>query len=206
MLKWGVYISDDMRDRDLRQSISRIGVQSPGLEFEGVLLDGKRRQAICLELGIDFPIQTAATFAEACSKLWTRHPERALQFANRSGKTTVLELAETCGATPVAIATEIQANKPKVKKVSQRRLIEGQPYPELKESKRMLRRLFVLEPELYAYAQEAAAQCGHKNVNKLVRDALWAKVALLVPQAPQFQPQRVQPPNGARPVPKRRTG
>jgi hypothetical protein len=69
----------------------------------------------------------------------------------------------------------------------------------------MLRRLFVLEPELYAYAQEAAAQLGHKNVNRLVRDALWAKVALVVPNCPQYQPARVEPPNGARAT-RRRTG
>jgi hypothetical protein len=207
MLKWTVYISGDMRERDLRESILRIGVQSPGLKHAGVLLDGRKRAAICLELGIDFPVQTVATFAEACSILWTSHPDRALQLANNAGKTTILELAELCGATPVAIATEIQSNKPKPNKsAAQRRLIEGQPYTQLKESKRMLRRLFVLEPELYAYAQEAAAQCGHGNVNKLVREALWAKVALLVPQAPQFQPRRVQPPNGARPIPKRRAG
>jgi hypothetical protein len=196
-----------MRERDLRESIQRIGVQSPGLAFAGALLDGRKRSAICLELGSTFPVHTAETFAEACSILWTRHPERALEFAGNAGKSGVLELAELCGASPVAIATEIQANKPKPKKsAAQRRLIEGQPYPQLKEEKKMLRRLFVLEPELYAYAQEAAAQQGHRNVNKLVREALWAKVALLVPQAPQFQPRRVQPPNGARPIPKRRTG
>jgi hypothetical protein len=196
-----------MRERDLRQSILRIGVQSSGLLYAGVLLDGKRRAAICSELGIDFPIQTVATFAEACSILWTSHPDRALQLANNAGKTTILELAELCGATPVAIATEIQANKPKQKKSpAQRRERDGHSYIRLRESKRMLRRLFVLEPELYAYAQEAAIKCGHRNVNKLVRDALWAKVALIVPQAPQFQPKRVQSSNGPRVMPKRRAG
>jgi hypothetical protein len=195
------YIRSAMQERDLRESILRIGVQVSGLEFDGVLLDGRKKAAICFELGIEFPIHTAKTLEEACSILWTRHPARALDFA---GKSSVLELAALCSASPVAIAREVQANKPKSTRPPRRR-IEGQPYPELKEQKKMLRRLFVLEPELYAYAQEAAAQCGHRNVNKLVREALWAKVALLVPQAPQFQPKRVQAPNGARP-PKRRTG
>jgi hypothetical protein len=206
--KFVEYISTAMRERDLRESIRRIGVQAQGLEFEGELLDGGKRFAICAELGIHFPVHRATTLAEACSILWTRHPYRAIQLAGRAGANTVLELSHLCSASPVAIAAELQANKPKPpKKASaQRRLIEGQPYPQLKETKKMLRRLFILEPELYAYAQEAAAQCGHGNVNKLVRDALWAKVALLVPQAPQFQPQRVQPPNGARVGTKRRGG
>ncbi len=198
-----VYISGAMRERDLRESIRRIGVQVSGLVYDGQLLDGRKKSIICSELEIQFPVHVAETLGEACSILWTRHPERALQLAKIS---SVLELAQLCSTTAVDVATQIQANKPKPKKsASQRRLIEGQPYPQLKEQRRMLRRLFVLEPELYAYAQEAAAQCGHGNVNKLVRDALWAKVALLVPQAPQFQPRRVQPPNGVR-VPKRRAG
>lgn len=195
------YICSAMQERDLRESISRIGVQVSGLEFDGTLLDGRKRAAICFELGIEFPIHIAKTLQEACSILWTRHPTRALEFAGKSG---ILELAKLCSASPVAIAREMEANRPKSTRPPRRR-IEGQPYPELKESKKMLRRLFVLEPELYAYAQEAAAQCGHRNVNKLVREALWAKVALLVPQAPQFQPKRVQSPNGTR-VPKRRSG
>jgi hypothetical protein len=190
-----------MQERDLRESILRIGVQVSGLEYDGVLLDGRKKAAICLELGIAFHIQEAKTFEEACSILWTRHPARALAFA---GKLSVLELATLCSTNPVAIANEMRAENSKPKRQKRRR-IEGQPYPQLKESKRMLRRLFVLEPELYAYAQEAAKQSGHGNVNRLVRDALWAKVALLVPQAPQYQPKRIQTPNGSR-VPKRRVG
>ena len=73
---------------------------------------------------------------------------------------------------------------------------EVQPYPELKDSKKMIR---------VRLRARSAAQIGHRNVNRLVRDALWEKVALLVPNAPQFQPRRVQPPNGARAT-RRRAG
>jgi hypothetical protein len=116
----------------------------------------------------------------------------------------VLELAKLCSTTTSAIALELQANKPKTVR-HKKRIIDGQPYRALKDSKRMIKRLFLLEPELYAYAREAAAELGHRNVNKLVRDALWEKIALVVRMAPQFQPRRVQPPNGAR-ARRRRTG
>lgn len=187
-------------NRDLRASLSRIGPQIPGLSFDGVLIDGRKKAPMCADLGLHFEIREAQTLHEACSILWTRHPARAIELA---GKTSVLELAKLCSVSATAIAKELKANRPK--KSHHKRIIEGQPYPQLKSASKMIRRLFVLEPELYAYAREAAAQVGHRNVNRLVRDALWEKVALLVPMAPQFQPRRVQPPNGAR-AQRRRSG
>lgn len=189
-------------NRDLRASLASIGPQIPGLSLDGVLIDGRKKETMCAELGIAFEIRQAESLTEACSILWTRHPARALELA---GKRSVLELAQLCGTSPTAIAKELQANKPKKSHHSQKRLISDTPYPELKQSPKMLKRLFLLEPELYAYAREAAAQAGHRNVNRLVRDALWEKVALLVPMAPQFQPRRVQAPNGAR-AQRRRSG
>jgi hypothetical protein len=176
-------------------------VQIPGLEYAGTLVDGRKKAQMCADIGLDFPIVRADSLREACSILWTRHPERALELA---GTKRVLELAELCGTNATAVAKVIQQNKPR-KSHHKKRIIDGQPYPELKLQSKMVKRLFLLEPELYAYAREAAAQLGHRNVNKLVRDALWAKVALIVPMAPQFQPRRVQPPNGARAT-RRRSG
>jgi hypothetical protein len=197
-----VYIWAMGEERDLRASLERIGPQISGLSFRGELIDGKKKASMCAELGISFEIYEAQTLSEACSILWTRHPARALELA---GPHSVLELSKLCAVSTTAIAKEQKANKPKRSHHSQRRLIPGQPYPQLKEDPKMIKRLFLLEPELYAYAKEAAAQRGHRNVSKLVRDALWKEIALCVPLAPQFQPRRVQAPNGAR-AQRRRSG
>lgn len=183
--------------------MQKIGPQKSGLEYEGEPIDGRRRAEICADLGQDFSFRKCATLQEACTLLWLEHPQRALELA---GARPLLELAQLCSTTPVAVARELQARpKPKGTR-GYTREIEGQPYRELKRAKKMVRRLFTLEPELYAYAREAAAQKGHRNVNRLVRDALWKEVALTVPNAPQFQPRRVQPPNGVRVLSRRRTG
>lgn len=192
-----------MGDRDLRASLQAIGVLVPGLEYAGELVDGRKKHEMCADLGVPFPIHIAKTLGEACSILWTRHPDRALELA---GTRKMLELAQLCSTSSVSVAKVLQQKKPRRSHHAPRvRAIEGTPYRALKASPKMIRRLFVLEPELYAYAQEAAAQQGHGNVNKLVRRALWKEVALIVPNAPQFQPRRVQPPNGARAT-RRRSG
>lgn len=190
-----------MRDRDLLASLQSIGVQIPGLEWEGVLVDGRKKAQMCADIGLHFEVQRAKSLDEACSILWTRHELRALELAGVTR--SVLELARLCSTSAVAIARVLQASKPK--KSHHKVRIENQEYAELRQAPKMVKRLFLLEPELYAYAREAAAQKGHRNVNKLVRDALWKEVALLVPMAPQFQPRRVQSPNGARAT-KRRSG
>jgi hypothetical protein len=188
------YISTMLGKRDLRASLQRIGVQIPGLSHGGVLIDGKKKAELCADLGIEFEVYEARTLRDACSILWTRHPERALELA---GNRPLLELAELCSTSTTAIALTQRATQ-KAKKPPNSKRLEGAHYPTLKQDPRMVRRLFVLEPELYAYAKEAAAQAGHRNVNRLVRESLWAKVAELVPLAPREAPQRVQAPNGAR--------
>lgn len=199
-----------MRDRDLRASLQHIGAQKTGLEYDGEKIDGRRRAEVCAELGIDFQFRECTTLQEACSLLWLEHPARALELASKSGPTGVLELARLCSATPVAIAKEL-ANKPKPKpkpkgRRSDRSHATDQVTREARRRTKMIRRLFVLEPELYAYAREAAAQKGHNNVSKIVRQALWKEIALSVPNAPQFQPRRVQPANGPRDMRRRKAG
>ena len=191
-----------MGDRDLLASLRAIGPQISGLEYAGRLVDGRKKAQMCADIGIPFEVRRVETLHEACSILWIRHPERALELA---GTRRVLELAQLCSTSSVAIAKVIQANKPKRSHHKVRLLEEEQHYRATRKESRMVKRLFLLEPELYAYAKEAAAQLGHRNVNRLVRDSLWKAVALVVPNAPQFQPRRVQPPNGARAT-RRRTG
>jgi len=139
------------------------------------------------------------TLELACSVLWTLHPTRALELA---GKRPLLELAQLCSASTTAIAAQLQAMRPRRSHKATVRILPDQPYRELKATPRMIRRLLTMEPELYAYGREAAAQKGHRNFNRLVRDVLWKEIALTVPNAPLHQPRRVQPPSGAR----RRTG
>jgi len=204
-----VYISSRMRDRDLRASLTQLGPQKRGLEYAGETIDGRRRAAICAELGIDFTLHECATLQEACSLLWLEHPARALELAAGDGTRSVLELAALCCTTATAIAKELAANKPKKTpkphgRANDRTHATAEVTRELRRQPKMIRRLFVLEPELYAYAREAAAQKGHNNVSKIVRQALWKEVALTVPNAPQFQPRRVQSANGPRDTPRRR--
>lgn len=188
-----------VRDRDLRASLEAIGQLQPAYEHESELIDGRRRREICAELGLTLRVVRLETLHDACSVLWTLHPSRALELA---GKRPLLELAQLCSASTSAIASQLQAMKPRKSHKATVRILPDQPYRELKATPRMIRRLITLEPELYAYGREAAAQKGHRNFNKLVRDALWKEIALTVPNAPLYQPKRVQPANGAR----RKTG
>lgn len=195
-------------DRDLRASLAAVGPLQTGLEYGGELLDGRRRHALCAELGIRFEIRHCETLQEACSVLWTLHPSRALELA---GPASLLELARLCGATTSAVAKQLEANKPKKSHKKDPRILQGTPYPQLKATPKMIRRLMTMEPELYAYAREAAAQAGHRNVNRLMREGLWQRIAVLVPNAPLHQPRRVAAPAergalGGRPPGRRRVG
>ncbi len=188
-----------MRDRDLRASLAKIGALQPGYAFEGELIDGRRRQPLLIELGRPFEIRELASLEEACATLWPLHPDRALDLA---GPHSIIDIAALCGTTTSAVASQMQARKPRRVHRRQNDRIEKQPYERLRATPKMLQRLVTLEPELYAYSREAAAQAGHNNWSRLVRDALWEKITQLVPNAPMRPPRRVDSPNGAR----RRTG
>jgi hypothetical protein len=183
-----------MRDRELRASLAKIGPQQPGLEYAGQLVDGRRRQLICGELGIQFDVRIAHALEQACALLWPLHPARALELARSEGPRAMLQLAEMCGATPAAVARELAATKPKRSHHATKRLELDQA----RTSPRMLRRLVTLEPELYALAKRAANELGHRSFPRLVRDCLWRAVRDNVHDAPIHQPRRVQAPNGRR--------
>lgn len=183
-----------MRDRDLRASLQSIGALQPGYSYAGELIDGRRRQPLCRELGKPFNVHECGTLQEACGTLWALHPARALELARTEGPRSLLELAELCGTTPSAIAAHLQAAQPKK---SHKRQVRDQA-AELSATPKMLRRLVTLEPELYALAKAAAAEIGHRSFPRLVRDALWKAIRDHVPGAPLRQPRRVQSPNGAR--------
>lgn len=184
-----------MLDRDLRASLLAIGALFPALKYAGELIDGRRRMPLCDELSIPIEIRELATLQEACSALYPMHPTRAILLAKKeSERCTVLELAQLCGATPTAVALHMKAERPKK---SHKRRDGDEPIRKLK-AKPMVKVLVMMEPELKAYATEAAARRGHRNVNKLIRDAIWRVVALEVPNAPLHPPRRVLPPGRPR--------
>jgi hypothetical protein len=183
-----------MKERDLRASLLAIGAQLPALEYAGELVDGRRRVPLCEELGIPIETRTLQTLQEACSTLYPLHPSRAIELARHAQRCNVLELAQLCGATSAAIAMHLQAAQPPK---SKKRRLSNEPIRKLK-SKPLVKVLVMMEPELKAYAQEAATRRGHGNFSRLVRDAVWRVVALEVPRAPLHPPQRVMPPGRPR--------
>lgn len=184
-----------MRDNDLRANLAAVGQLTPGLEYNGALVDGKRRQSICSELGVRFDVDVCGSLKEACSKLWAAHPVRALELA-RSETDRVLELAELCGTTPGAIALVQQALRPKR---SARQQVRDAVNDHARVRK-MIRREVTFEPELWELVQQAA-KARKTNLAVIVREGVW-KVVRELPGAPRHQPRRVQPQHGAR----RRTG
>lgn len=182
-----------MRDRDLRASLAARGPIHQAYSYAGELIDGRRRKAFCDELGLKLEVHECATLHEACSTLFVLHPERALELARRESTSSLLELAELCGTTAVAIARHVSSPKKSHKSATKEALAKA------RSSSRMLRRLVTFEPELYELAKRAATELGHRNVNKFVRDSVWRSVRdLELNGAPRHQPHRVQAPHGAR--------
>ena len=185
------YILRIVQERDLRASLLEMRSSGfGGFRTMRALLDGRKKQRICAELGKHFDVYEARTLKEACSILWTHHPPRALELA---GKRSLLELAEICSTSTTAIAAELAAQRPKKNRPAHARIVRNVESAEIPKGKKMVKMLIIVEPELKAYALEAAAQAGHRNVSKLIRRALWKEVVLLVPNAPQFQPARCVP-------------
>jgi hypothetical protein len=184
-----------MRDHDLRASLSAVGQMQPALEWEGQLIDGRRRRAICSELALRLDVHVCLSLQEACSKLWAfGHYARALELAHTEGASRVLELAQLCGTTASAIALEQQRTRPKSAARDLRDAVKK------RSTDRMIRRTITFEPELLTLAK-TKAKSDKENLAMLVRRAIWKEVRDM-PGAPRQRPRRVQPQTGAR----RRTG
>lgn len=193
-----------MDDRELRASLATIGAILPALEYENELIDGRKRRAMCAELGVSIDVVALSSLQEACARLYAQHPRRGLELAQRHGVKLLHDLAQHCGTTPAAIARELRDAKPKPLSGNEWRKRRRNGHAEMRElrkSPKMVQVLLFMEPELREYGRELAARKGHGNVSRIVREALWKEVALTLPQVPLHQPRRVQPPNG-----RRRTG
>jgi hypothetical protein len=113
--------------------------------------------------------------------LWPLHPERALELA---GDAPLLELADLCGVEPTSIALMRRAVLGPAR-VSERRRIRY----ERKQPAKLLQ--LWLEPQL----RELMNLAGEKldvSLSELTRQAIWEKIALVVPHAPLHRPKHIK--------------
>ena len=180
-----------MRERDLRESLRAIGPQLPLARYDGHEIDGRRRAKLCAELGLRIETRDCRTLAEACSFLWVHHPARALELA---GARPLLELVQLCGASASAVARELAAAKPKRKHIKRFLGEQDGPGPtkirvrsrESRGAKGVKLELWV-EPAFKAYVDECS-RIERLSLSGLMREALWARIALTVPRAPLHPP------------------
>lgn len=72
-------------DQLLESSILRVGALAPRIVFEGKILDGKRRSAICERLVLPIEEVVCETRREAASALYAFEPARAVQLFGQGG-------------------------------------------------------------------------------------------------------------------------
>jgi hypothetical protein len=160
-----------MNERELRASLQSVGPLLPQLIYEGRVVDGIRRDAICSELGIIFPQRRLATREEACAALWLVHPERAIAIAQTD---RVLELARLCGTDAVHVATVLaQQRPPKPKDRRAPRQTQGQKRVQI---------LLWVEPQFKHYLQ-AAKEVSHLNMTEALTRAGWRYIQETLPRA-----------------------
>ena len=179
-----------MDEHDLRRSLQSIGPRLPALIYEGETIDGRKRQRLCTELGLELGSHVCSSLREACSMLWAHHPERAIKLA---GAHSVRELAELCGARVAAVARVIQKQRPP-RRAAHRlpRHVRGQ--------KNVLLQVWI-EPQLRTLARDAAAREG-LDLSAFTRQALWERAQIVDARAPahgsRAAPKWVKPPERKR--------
>lgn len=176
----GVY----MDERELRASLASIGPILPVLFYDSEPIDGRKRRTMCAELGLSITTLELSALRDACSMLYAQHPRRAVELAQRYGVTKLHALAEHCGTTVAAVARELAAAKQKRIGGAERRrrLLGNAGMQKLRDHQHMVLVRVYFEPQLRAYADELAKTKGHRNLSRIIRDALWQKVALELPQ------------------------
>lgn len=167
-------------ERELRGSIAAIGPLLPVLVWRNSTIDGRRRQAICDELGLSISLRVLRTLEEACSALWLLHPDRAVELAHAGwsdahGDTvpSVSTIAALCGARVAQVASLEQAKKPKVK--------AAQRSPRKTRSKRTLLVQVWFDPQLKHYVARAGA-AENLELSAAIRVACWEYVNRVLPK------------------------
>lgn len=178
-----------MDERELRASLKAIGALLPVVTYMGSTIDGEKRERLCAELGISITRRACVSLHEACSTLWTQHPDRAIELARRyGGDVRLAELAELCGAKPAHLSRALQAMRPPRKRVQKapRRLIS---------QKNVIIHVW-MEPQLRHFIQLAAQREG-VTVAAFVRQAVWQRAKIIGIREPRagskLEPQWVKP-------------
>lgn len=171
-----------LSEAELRASLQAVGPLSPVLVWRGVTVDGRRREQICVELGIVCPQHQLHTLEQACHALWVVHPERAVQVAREhlgghAGLApTVRELARVCGVSVTVLALELQRSGPKKRG-------EGKRSPRRTRSIKTDALKVWCEPQLKHFVRLVGAQKG-MDISQTIRVACWEFVQKHLPRAP----------------------
>jgi hypothetical protein len=166
-------------EAELRASIQAVGPLVPVLKWLGATIDGRRREAICFEMGILPNVHTCHTLEQACTALWPLHPDRALALAREHAgghvglPPTVRELAQLCNVSVSAIAQALDT-RPRRK--------ETRPPRRTQSIKTELVK-FWCEPLFKHYVRLAGARNG-LDLSSTLRVAAWQYVQRELPNAP----------------------
>jgi hypothetical protein len=165
-------------DRELCASIAAIGPLLPLLVWQGVTIDGRKREIICAELGLVPRVRVLQTLEEACQALWALHPDRAVELAHKewdAGDRSPLlsTVARLCGARVALVALIVNGKKPKVtEKRSPRRT----------RSVRTELVRFWCDPQLKHYIKRAG-EAERLELSAAIRVACWEYVQRVLPRA-----------------------
>lgn len=150
----------------MRASIGAIGCLVPVLKWHGTTVDGRRREAICEELGIVPPLRVLGTLRDVCTALWPLHPDRALAFAREHAgghaglAPTLRELAALCSVSVSAIAVRLERPK------------QGNRGTRRTHSTRSVLIKFWAEPQFKHYVRLVGASLG-MDLSSTIRAAAW---------------------------------
>ncbi len=185
-----------MNERELRASLSAVGPLLPVLIWRGRILDGKKRDCICGELGVVPRVQVLHSLSEACSALWAVHQDRAVAEAMAGGATGVQQIAELCSARVADVATLLagQASKPKS--------LRG---PRRTRSTKSVMVQFWAEPQFKHFVKRAGETEG-LDLSATLRVAAWEYVQRHLARAPREGAGRVAPGTEWVKPPERRRG
>lgn len=159
-----------MDERALRASLQAVGPVLPVVTYMGAVIDGEKRERICGELRLDITKRVCASLGEACALLWTQHPERAVELAQRYGASRLTELAELCNVRASELAVMLQKMRPPPPK-----RVRG---PKVTYNQKTVVVQVFVEPQLHHIIKKAAAHEG-MTISAFVRAAVWQRARIV---------------------------
>lgn len=159
-----------MEERVLRASLKAIGALLPVVTYMGAVVDGEKRERLCAELRIPIEKRVCSSLQDACSWLWTQHPTRAIELAQRYGNARLSELAELCSVRPAELAGVLQSMRPPRKRATRP--------PRATQAQKITCMRVWLEPQLLHILKRAAAHEG-MQLSAFVRAAAWQRARIV---------------------------